>query len=127
METATQKFTIDDLGRLESSVPRLTVSTDEPLRLVTRRGTAGVWGLALAFSVLTGPVQYVDQRTLNTLSGAASVVWEVRRRRGQAITLREARAIALKMLAEAEREIRADWQLEARRFATLWENEDLSI
>lgn len=127
METATQPYSVGELARLDTTVQHLSVSEEEPLRSVGRKSSSYAWGLALAFGVLTAPVQYYDPRMINSLSGSTSIEWEEKRRRVRAITLKQARAIALQILADAEHEIQLDWNRDARYFAALWDNEETMI
>lgn len=127
METATQQFTGESPERLDTTVQHFSISGEETVRSVARKPAACAWGLAIAFGVLTAPIQYVDPRTINVLSGATSIEWEIKRRRGRAISLREARAIALQILADAEQEIRRDWSREAQYFSALWDNDEVVL
>jgi hypothetical protein len=85
-------------------------------------GNLGRW--VLAVTAATVPLTFFDIQHELRRSGSSSVTWTVRRRRGQVITLREARQIALRVFAETERRLQEDRAAEGRFFAVYGADED---
>jgi hypothetical protein len=83
----------------------------------------GRW--VLAISAASTPMTYVDPRIELRQSGASSIVWSMRRRHGQAISLREARQLALSILDETEQRLKEERTRESRFLLSYWdETED---
>lgn len=78
--------------------------------------------LLFAFSVTTSPLVLHDPTRELRGSGAVSV-WGLPTRRGQRISLREARMMALRVMAETEMRLQAEREEEFRLFITFDEDE----
>ena len=81
----------------------------------------GRWVIAIAAA--TTSIGYFDPRNELRRSCASSIVWTARRKSGRPISLREARQIALQVLAETERRLAEERAAEARFLLVLWEDE----
>lgn len=81
----------------------------------------GRWVIAVTAS--TTPVGYIDIRQEFRRSGASSIVWTAQRKRGHPISLRQAREIALAVLADTERRLEEERSSEARFLLELWDDE----
>lgn len=71
--------------------------------------------LLFAFSVTTSPVAFVDPMLEMRSSGVFSS-WGVARRRGQKVSLREARLLALRVMTETESRLRDERASDFRFF-----------
>lgn len=116
--TARQVQGADDEDELVLST-RMPSSASRTIRFLSM---GRVPRLLLA-AVLTSPVMYFDPEEETRRSGVCSALLrrEVRTRRR--ITLRQARLLALRVLAETEDDIRRDRIVEARLLASIWNEE----
>lgn len=113
--------TRDKIGAL----PSTSVTFSQP------RGTTGrlpfrLPQMALAVLAMTAPIAFYDPMAELRRSGSATQVLEARMRRRRYITISQARAIALQVLADAERERAAERIEESRLNSLRWNDEDFS-
>jgi len=81
----------------------------------------GVQNLFLAVAAITAPHVYITETPILRRSVSSAVIWGIPRK-GRKISLREARQIALRILAETERELREERSAEARFLLSAWED-----
>jgi hypothetical protein len=84
-----------------------------------RLGALGTWLLAL--STLTAPVVFVDLQRELLRSGSSSLFYPIRRRKGQLISIAEARQLALRISDETERRLQRERATEAFFLLASWE------
>lgn len=82
----------------------------------------GIIGLLFAATVTTSAVQYVDYRRELRRNVSSPIIYTVRRRRGQPLTLREARQLAFDILAATDSRLQQERTAEARFLLTPWED-----
>ena len=68
----------------------------------------GLWGALALGTTVTNPVVLVEPNLSPFSSGSSSVMWAIRRRRGRAISLRDAYQIAIRISNDTERRLRAE-------------------
>jgi len=81
----------------------------------------GVQSLFLAAAAITAPHVYIAEMPILRRSVSSAVIWGIPRK-GRKISLREARQIALRILAETERELLEERSAEARFLLSAWED-----
>ena len=91
-------------------------------RFSSLAGYVGRW--ILAATAVTTPLGYYDPRQEELRSGASSLVWAFRRKEGHAISLAEARKIALRIMEETEERLHEERAVEAQFLLSFWEDED---
>ena len=94
-------------------------TSTRPLRASPLRGR--MQNLFLAVAACTAPHVYVNETPNLSQSVSSAVVWGIPRK-GRKISLREARQIALRILAETERELKEERASEARFLLSAWED-----
>ena len=67
----------------------------------------------LALTTITTPIVYLDPQRDLLHSGSSSIVWSIPKRRGRVISLREAHDIALRIVTDTERRLKAERVAEA--------------
>ena len=77
----------------------------------------------VAVAALTAPITYLDPRDEFRRSVSSAITWRIRQRRGERISLKEARQIALKILADAKQALRKERAAEARLLLDLWDDD----
>jgi hypothetical protein len=82
--------------------------------------------MALIMLAVTTPIVYYDPMAELRKSGAVTHLVEIRSRRRRFISIIQAREIALRILADAERKRAAEREEEAHLNATRWNDEDFS-
>ena len=104
------------------------VGLHEPSRVP--HGMGRLWGnlgrWVLAVTAATTPIAYFDARHELRRSLASSIVWTMQRKRGQRISLREARRIALDVLAATEQRLHEERIAEARFLLQVWDDEGVA-
>ena len=88
-----------------------------------RLSALGMVPRLLLAAVLTSPVMFFNPEEESRLSGAYSALFRRDARTRRRITLRQARLLALQVLAETEDGIRRDRLVEARLLASIWDEE----
>ena len=87
-------------------------------------------GLAVVFTVLTGPITYMNQPyglINHTPSSIKSITPPEGQQRGQRVSLSEARRMALQTLTDTERRLQEDRAAEAHLMLSVWvEDEDIN-
>ena len=135
MTPATSKYDLgDETSRSSPGTARhLMVADDDEMLLLpicvpdaartVRFSTLGMVPRLLLAAVLTSPVMFFNPEEESRLSGAYSASFRRGVRIRRRITLRQARLLALQVLAETEDGIRRDRLVEARLLASIWDEE----
>lgn len=135
MTPATSKYELGDETSRSSlgTARRLMVVDDDEMLLVPvcvpdaarafRFSAPGMVPRLLLAAVLTSPVMFFNPEEESRLSGAYSALFRRDARTRRRITLRQARLLALQVLAETEDGIRRDRLVEARLLASIWDEE----
>jgi len=79
-------------------------------------------GLLFAVTGATSGVQYVDYRREFRRTISSEILCAFRRKRGQPLSLREARQLALDILAASDKRLREERAIEARRLLASWDD-----
>lgn len=85
------------------------------------RANIGRW--VLSVTAATAPFGYIDPRQELRQSGASSMMWSPRERRGRPISLAQAREHAFRILERTEQRLRQERATESRFLLRLWEDE----
>ncbi len=130
METTTRDYGLEIDGMPNLTVEGLSVSHPFPSKATlphsSQRLMEDLAPWLLAFTVLTAPITYSPQLPEFCRSHSSSLSRAVESRRGQRISLREARQIALQTLADTERRLKEERAAEARFLLGPWEDENSS-
>lgn len=93
-----------------------------PRQRATIPGTVqAIAGLLFAVTATTSGVQYVDYRREFPRTVSSPIIYNLRRRRGQPLSLREARELTLGIIAATDERLRQERAAEARFLLTPWE------
>src|ERR1017187_233737 len=135
MTPATSKYDLgDETSRSSPGTARhwMVADDDEMLLLpicvpdaarTVRFSALGMVPRLLLAAVLTSPVMFFNPEEESRMSGAYSALFRRDTRTRKRITLRQARLLALQVLAETEDGIRRDRLVEARLLASIWDEE----
>ena len=130
MRTATRNYGLDNGDGSTQTLPDL-LYRGPALGLSPAPSELARWvGLAVVFTVLTGPITYVDQPhglIQHASSSSKSITPAEGQQRGQRISLSEARRMALQTLTDTERRLQEDRAAEAYLMLSPWvEDEDIN-
>ena len=130
MRTATRNYGLDNGDGSTQTLPDLLYRSSA-LEVSPAPSELARWvGLAVVFTVLTGPITYMDQPhgLINyTPSSIKSITPTERQQRGQHISLSEARRMALQTLTDTERRLQEERAAEAHLMLSVWvEDEDIN-
>jgi len=130
MRTATRNYGLDNGDGSTQTLPDLLYRSPA-LEVSPASSELARWvGLAVVFTVLTGPITYMDQPSglINyTPSSIKSITPHERQQHGQRVSLGEARRMALQTLTDTERRLQEERAAEAHLMLSVWvEDEDIN-
>jgi hypothetical protein len=110
---------------VESTVTRTSPAFGQtPSHVLGPAAASAFLPFLLALGSLTSGITYAGEPPTPARYGTYSVLSPYRRRRGQLVTLRQAREIALEVLRQANQELIQERQTEAHFILRSWDEQD---